>query len=342
MKGMKLLSATISFSLLRLLLLLSATIPAYYAINWGIDWGRRLSGVQLLLIDAAFGYSGLVIFIIFIEGTRKLLNYVVGAAQVAVATNILAGREIKGNQILFGMTAVMERFGGVLGMFVADSVTRKVVGKLTNWFMEHSNFISDDWKNSKISGFFRQVAVNFIYHVDEVALGYLFLNKEVSTGTGLWKGIMLYFKQWKEVAKASFFTTMWITATVWITHLAVIVAGVYFLFTESWQFSLNFWISCVVVSNLLRITILDPYVVLAMLAGFHENLNLEEEDSEEEYKLDLQSSLLIDSDKRNQLVDSVSSLILEKLTPFDNPLLGKLKRRKQEETVADATSDAGA
>lgn len=270
MSPVRLLWSTYQFLFLRLIINMVSIIPGYFAIVWGVKFFRRLTGLEgLLIADIMFGYIGLVVFIVYINFTRKFTTHLIRYAQVASATEIIRTGDPNAAGLLYGFRAMFHRFGSVTGMYFADRLMNSAFHKVSAWVMENTDFIPEVFKKGFLVKLLNSVVRTVIFHVDEVVVSHMYRNRDITAWEGIAQGIELYFRSWKTVLKSAFMTALWLKLFSWAFHIFVLGLGVFYLWGSGFQEILTFFITYKIIATLLRSTLLEPYQTMSMLLGFY-------------------------------------------------------------------------
>jgi hypothetical protein len=275
-----LLIKTYPFLLLRFLCGAAALVPGYFAIKWGIDAGRELTGVNLLLTDFLFAYIGIAAFIMYIEFVRKAMLHMISYAHVGSMTGYIAGRKGREYGVGFGFKLMLSRFGSVSAMFVANKIMRKVVGDVSSWIADNDKFIPAYLKKGFIGRMVKGTVEVIVFRVMEVIVSYLYINKD----TGLWQGVLqgasLYIQSWKLVFKNSFLATLWVKLFSVVLNFIALLTFVWVMWGSSLLDIAVMFIFYKIVAALARMSLLEPYQTAYMLIAFHKSMKAIEVDEE--------------------------------------------------------------
>jgi hypothetical protein len=261
---------TYPFIFLRLLVNVLIVWPAYEAVLWGIDTGRKLTNVDLLVADLLFGWIGLAAFIIYIEFARKFTIHLIRYAQIACVTELITNNEIKGSSLVFGFRTMLSRFGTVAIMYLANNLMTKAVSQVSGWIVENGKFIPAIFKKGLLANLVSSTIKTVVFNVDEIVVSYLYKNKEMPLWEGTTNGISLYVQSWQSVLKSAFLSVLWLKVFGIVLALSIWSYGIWYLWGGGIKSMLVFFFVYKIVSVLIKSTLVEPYQSISMLVGFYE------------------------------------------------------------------------
>ena len=192
---------------------------------------------------------------------RTVGRYFVRVGHIAVLTRIATVKKIPRNQVKWGITAVKRSFGRAATFFFLN---RLIYRALTELQHVTNNLLSGLGPAAFMVNIFKG---KLLEHIDECCLAYTYVNKGNGPFLSAAKGVAIYVKGWRTMAKAVlhimcknfavslvFYTTSAAIVTWGIVqvNLHITVAGVFILFF----------------CGAAKRCVLDTYAMVAMLKAF--------------------------------------------------------------------------
>ena len=216
MDNMAVYKKTIGFSLRRLgwdilsLLILGACCAAgFLAADKMTDKGLIGLGIGLL--------AGIIILVVLL----RWVSYKYKAGQIAMMTRGVTEGELPEDVIGEGKKVVRERFATVAAFFAVTGIIKGVFNEIGRGITKLGESIGGDTGNTIGSAVSAVINVVVAYLCD-CCLGWVFYRKEVKSAKATCEGAVLFFRNWKTLAKNM--------ARVFVFALVslVLIGGVFF------------------------------------------------------------------------------------------------------------------
>lgn len=219
-KSLWLMARTLPYLLLRVALYFAITFAYVLAIGGGSGAGYvvGLGGSEDFRAQATFiggligfGIVGGIVFFL-----REYMLYMVKAGQIAVMTELLAGRELPGGrgQLAYGAEMVKQRFPEVNALFALDQLIKGVVRAATSVLTTLSLILPG------MQGFMNFVSTVIrisVTYVDEVILSHNFRVRSTNPWETSRTALVLYAQNgWVMVRNA-----LWLAVISWAVTIAV-------------------------------------------------------------------------------------------------------------------------
>lgn len=323
-----LLIKTYPFLILRFILVALLYLPGYLSLEWGMQLGRRLTGIDLFVFDFMFAYCGFVFFLFYYRVAKMLLLHVLQYAQVGAMTAVLLEKEVKGSLLVYGFKQLLGRFGTVSAMFVAERFMFKVVKEVSSWIIEKGKFLPSFLREGFLSRWVGKSLELTVYHVLEAIVSYLYANPKMNLWEGAIKSTSLYVQSWKSVLKSAFLNTLFMTIFGKVASLIMLVTTIVLAWDKGLLTILAIVITIKITASLLRTAFVEPYETASMLIGFHEGIAGKEPSENIMERLSGSSDkfkrlIFKGKDEGSEFAEKVAHNITEELSPegdgvFDN------------------------
>ena len=224
---------------------------ASYAINLAMNLNFWAAPLTLTLVVAP----------IFRFLLKTVGRYYIRVGHIAVLTRIATAGKIPRNQVKWGMAAVKKSFGRATAFFFLNKMVCRAVAELQN---VTRNMLGGLGAVAFVVNSFKGKLLN---HIDECCLAYTFYRKDTGPFQGAVKGIAVYAKGWRGMAKA----------TLHVMGAHILVSGLFYagaLAIIAWgtlQMSLpmaTFGIFVLLFFGAAKRCLLDTYSMIAMLLAF--------------------------------------------------------------------------
>ncbi|MBI4863078.1 MAG: hypothetical protein HY815_22855 [Candidatus Riflebacteria bacterium] len=247
-------------------------ILTYWALVLGLIWiGSAIAGVLgVVILLVALGVNwGLLALV------RNYLLYVVNAGYIAVLTQVVAFGSLPAgvSQTKFAKDAVAGRFKEVSVLAAVDELVKGVV-RAFNATLEGIASILPvpglDQVVAIVNAVVRVAATN----IDEVVLSLAFLRKEQNIWEVARDGVLLYAQNWKTVLTmaAALVVVEWALVVVCaLVLLTLLGLPTWALFPPSWPLVKTMGLIVpLVLTYVIRLALIHPLVVTALLLTFHQ------------------------------------------------------------------------
>lgn len=283
MSIMKLFSKTLPFFIARMIVYGIFGLAAFIFLGLMIGVGFLVvkmfgesSGAFLIVMLLAFGviYGGLR----FVE---RYVLYIVKIGHVAVITELLRiGKIPEGKgQVAYGKEQVTKNFGTTNVAFVLDSMVHAAVRQIQRWVMRVGDMFSFIPGSQNIIGLINAIMSVALNYIDEAIVSYIFVRKSEGRGETVWKsaadGVVLYAQSWKGILKTAVGSVVFIYIfnIIFFLMFAFPLMFVSRLLTANtpdagFLFGALALIAAYVMTTVLKRTLIDPLVTMAMIRSY--------------------------------------------------------------------------
>ena len=253
----------IKFGLWMLSLIVAASIgAACFAIGFAI-------GTETALIIMFIIWLILVSISHFL--ITRYLTFMVRAAHIAVVAQAVDGQEIPKNYVKHGTAKVKERFLAMNVFFIVNALLTRAVNQIARLLQRGTNAVTGNIPGLSIIGTLINLFIKILLgSVSAACMAWTFQNPQTGAFQTTRDGVVIYFKNWKQMMKSAALTAVIVIAIQ--LAVLVIMALIFNAIVGDAEY-IGIWLAIGIVSSFLfawaiKQSFLDSWIMVKMVATF--------------------------------------------------------------------------
>lgn len=211
--------------------------------------------------------TGMVGIIVIYKAIYHYIGYLVKAGHVAVIAMALTEGKIPEHPYQTGKEIVKSRFLETNVFFVIDRLISGAVSQIQNVLSRLNNLTGNNTIVNAIVAVVQIFISIVLEYVDECCLAYIFYKKDENPFKCAADGVVIYFKNWKNLLK----NALWLTLFVIVATLlaCIIPVGALYLLFDSLGFEV--WVAVilgVMIAFVIKVAFIDSYMLIKVMQNY--------------------------------------------------------------------------